>query len=246
MSAACSRTRYAIILREIASLQIFDPYRLYLLSEFKAEDFRVKVEFRFEHAPDVFRFAKAVLFAFKREISNRQFFSAHGFDHFLGLIGRNDFVFQALDENHRAIQMVGEVNRRAFDVEIAPLGIGADQSVEIARLELVGVFGQRFEIADAVVAGAGFENVTKRQRAERRVAAGAAAADCEPIAVDFAAFSKIARAVDAVVDIDDTPLTVEPFSVGASVTGAAAVVDIEYRDASAGPILNRIFQRRRA
>src|SRR6266550_8197892 len=213
MSAACSRTRYAIILREIASLQIFDPYRLYLLSQFKAEDFRVKVEFRLEHAPDVFCLAKTVLFTFESKIRHRQFLGAHGLKHFFCLVWRNDFVFQALEENHRARQAIGEVNRRAFDVEIAPLGIGADQSVEIARLELVGVFGQRFEVADAVVAGAGFENVTKRQRAERRVAAGAAAANRQAISIDFAAYRKIKCAIDAIVDIDNTPLTVEPFSV---------------------------------
>ncbi len=104
------------------------------------------------------------------------------------------------------------MNRRAFDVKIAPLGIGADQAVEIARLELVRVLGQRFEIADAVVARAGFENVAEGQRAERRVAAGAAAADRQAVAVDFAAFDEIARAVDAIIDVDDAPLAVEPFS----------------------------------
>ena len=82
------------------------------------------------------------------------------------------------------------MDRRALDVEIAPIGIGADQAVEIARLELVGVFGQRFEIADAVVAGAGSENIAESERAERCVAAGASATDRQSIAVDFAAFRR--------------------------------------------------------
>jgi len=118
-----------------------------------------------------------VLLALEREICHREFLGAHGFDHFFGLIGWDDFVFQALEENHRARQAIREVDRRALDVEIAPIGIGADQAVEIARLELVRVFGQRFEIGDAVVAGAGFENITESERAERRISAGAATMD---------------------------------------------------------------------
>ena len=84
------------------------------------------------------------------------------------------------------------MNRRAFHVKIAPFRIGTDQSIEIARLELVRVPCERFQIADAVMAGAGFEDVTERQRAERRIAAGAAASDGKPVAVDFSTLDKIA------------------------------------------------------
>ena len=108
------------------------------------------------------------------------------------------------------------------------------------------ILGQRFEIADAVVAGTGSEDVAKCERAERRVAAGAAAAYGQPIAVNFAALREIARALDAVIDIDDAPASVQPFSIGAAVARAAAVVDVEDGDAAAGPILDRIFERRRA
>ena len=131
------------------------------------------------------------------------------------------------------------MDRRTLDVKIASLGVGADQAVEIARLELVGVLRQRFEVADAVVAGAGFENIAEGERAQRRVAAGAAAGDHQAVAVDFAAFGQIARAVDAIVDVDDAPLAVEPFAIRAAVAGAAAVVHVEHGDAAAGPVLNR-------
>ena len=109
------------------------------------------------------------------------------------------------------------MDRRARDVEIAPFRIGADEPVEIARLELVGVFGQSFQIADAVVAGAGFEYVAESQRAQRRVAAGAAAADRQAVAVDFAALGEIARAVGAVVDVDNAPVAVQSFTIGPAV-----------------------------
>ena len=93
------------------------------------------------------------------------FLGAHRFDHLLGLVWRNDFVFQPLEDDHRAIQSIREMDRRTFEVEIAPTGIGADELVAIARLELVGVFHQGFQVADAVVAGAGFENISECQRA---------------------------------------------------------------------------------
>ena len=101
------------------------------------------------------------------------------------------------------------VDRRALPVEIAALRVGADQAVEVADLELVRVVGQRLEVADAVVARAGPEDVAEGQGAERGVAAGAAAGDREPVGVDLARGDQVARAVDAVVDVDDAPA---PFS----------------------------------
>ena len=80
-----------------------------------------------------------------------------------------------------ARQPIGEVDRRARAIERLRLGIRADQRVEVARLELVRVLRQHLEVADAVVAGAGAEDVVEGQRRQRRVAAGAAAAD-RPVA----------------------------------------------------------------
>ena len=66
---------------------------------------------------------------------------ADRFDHFFRLIGWDDFVFQALEDDHGAIQFIREVDRRARDVKFAATGVGADQAVEIARLEFVCVLG---------------------------------------------------------------------------------------------------------
>ena len=56
------------------------------------------------------------------------------------------------------------VDRRARTVQGLRLGVRTDQAVEIAGLELVGVARQLLEIADAVVAGAGGEEIVERQR----------------------------------------------------------------------------------
>ena len=98
-------------------------------------------------------------------------------DHDLGLRRRHHGVFQALQQQQGARQSVGVVNGRALAVALAGLGVGADQGVEVARLELVRVAGERLGIGHAVVAGTGGEHVVEGERAQRRVAAGAAAAD---------------------------------------------------------------------
>ena len=157
-----------------------------------------------------------MLLAFECEIGYRQVLRAHGFDHFLGLIGRDDFVFQALENDHGTIQLIGEMDRRAGDVEIAAFGVRADQSVEVARLEFMGVFRQRFQVADAVVAGAGFEDVAEGEGAQSGEAAGAAAANRQAIAIDLAKLCQVTGAVGAVVDIDDTPVAVQSFTIGAA------------------------------
>src|SRR5262245_45344990 len=135
------------------------------------------------------------------------------------------------------------MNRRAFYIKISPLRIGTNERIEIARLELVGVPCQSFQIADSIVTGAGFEEVTESQRAESRVSSGAASSDRKSVAVDLSTRDKIPCAIHAVIHIDDTPSTLEPLSVCAAVTRAAPVIHIENRDAPAGPILNRILER---
>jgi len=44
---------------------------------------------------------------------------------------------------------------------------------------------------------------------------------------------------NAVLDIEDTPLPLEPEPIGAAVPRAPAVVHIEHADAAAGPVLHR-------
>src|SRR5262245_3907513 len=86
------------------------------------------------------------------------------------------------------------------------------------------------------MARAGAEVVAESQRAELGIAPGAAAGDRQSAAVHLAASCQCARAVGAVVDINDTPLTVEALPVGATVAGAAAIIHIQHCDAAAGPV----------
>ena len=66
----------------------------------------------------------------------------------------DDPVLEALEEGDRARELVDVVDGGPLVVQVAPLGIGADKTVEIARLELVGVGRERLAVADPEVAGA--------------------------------------------------------------------------------------------
>ncbi len=117
---------------------------------------------------------------------------------------------------------------------VGGLRVRSDETVHVARLELVRVPRQRLEVADAELADAGGEDVAEGQCRERRVAAGAAALDREALRVDVAALDEEAGGGDAVVDVDDAPAALESPAVRPAVAGAPAVVDVDDRDAPAG------------
>ena len=54
---------------------------------------------------------------------------------------------------------------------------------------------------------------------------------------------QIIGAGDAILNVDDTPLALQLFTVFPPISGAAAVIDIEDRKAAAGPVLNREAER---
>ena len=99
------------------------------------------------------------------------------------------------------------------------------------------IFRQRGEIAHAVITGARFETIVKRQRTQRGVTARAAAADDESIPVDIVAFQQIARGVDAVGHVDYAPVVIKPTTIIPPEAATATVVHINYGKATAGPIL---------
>src|SRR5262245_11298170 len=98
--------------------------------------------------------------------------------------------------------------RRARNVNITLFGIRAHQSIKISRFKLVGFFGQRFGIADAKVAGAGAESVAEGERAERCVSSSTPAGDHQSVTVSFALRNEKARAIDAIINVHNSPVVV--------------------------------------
>src|SRR5205807_4953355 len=80
----------------------------------------------------------------------------------------------------------------------------------------------------------------------RRVTARASTSDDQPIAVGFAAFDQVTRAVHAIVYVDYAPLPVQPAAILGAVAGAPAVVHIQHAEAATGPVLNGQLERHRA
>ena len=74
---------------------------------------------------------------------------------------------------------------------------------------------------------------------------GAAAAYHQSGGIGIPLFNQVACAVDAVLDVDDAPLPLEPKPICPSVSGAAPIVHVEHADAPAGPILHRKRERAR-
>src|SRR5271165_2931122 len=202
---------------------------------------RVEIKLGVESAPDVLGLPETVLLAIEQKIADWNAALLQRRDHEFGLVRWDDAILGALEEDDRRREPIDMVDGGAFPIGLSVLWIGTNQPVQITGLEFVRVAGQRLEIADAVIARAPAEHFLafRRQRAERRIAAGAAAADHEPPGVGVPFLGEPARAGDAVLDVDKAPLSFEPQPVGAAVACAAAIVHVEYPDPTASPVLRR-------
>src|SRR6516162_4872978 len=134
---------------------------------------------------------------------------------------------------------------RALAIACFLLRIESDQPVEIARLELVGVARKRSDVAHPVIARPALKEVAEGQCRQRRVPAGAAAADDTSLPINPSLHVEESSTGDTIVDIDNAPVQLETVAVGAAKTGAAAVVHVKHRNAAAGPILNTQIERAR-
>src|SRR4030095_4720771 len=111
----------------------------------------------------------------------------------------------------------------------------------VSRFELMTVLFEQFQITDSVIARPGFENVTKCQRRKCRVTACAAAADNQSIDVRIAAISQVPGSVNAIIDIHNPPLPVQPLAVSATITGAPTVIHVQDPKPATRPIRNAEF-----
>src|SRR5262249_7142809 len=102
---------------------------------------------------------------------------------------------------------------------------------------------ERGDVAYAVIASPALKEVAEGQRCQGRVATGAAAADDASLAVDPSLRCEKPRAGDAIVDIGHAPIQLQTVAVGATESGASAVVHVEHRSAAAGPIMNAEIER---
>src|SRR5262249_52706100 len=138
----------------------------------------------------------------EQEIRGRIALAPQRLNHAFCLVRRPDGVLLPLEEDHRLRKPIRVIERRALAIARFLLRIRSDQPVEIARLELMGVAREGSDVAHAVMTSPALKEVAEGQRRQRRVAAGAAAADDASLAVDPPLRCEEPRAGDAIVDVD--------------------------------------------
>src|SRR5579875_811323 len=112
-------------------LQIIDLRGFHIVGKLETEDAGVEVEFGFQGALDVLGSAEAMSLAFEGHVGDGQALCAQGMDHQLCLIRWNDLVVKALKEDYRAGELIEVVDGRTLPVEVSPLRVGADETVQV-------------------------------------------------------------------------------------------------------------------
>src|ERR1700735_776265 len=127
------------------------------------------------------------------------------------------------------------------------LRVRSDQPIQIMTLEFVRIARERNKVAHAVIAcSRAKRNLMLRCKgAQRGIAASAAAADHQTVRVGVAIRCQVASPADAVLNVENAPLPLQPKPVRTAVSRAPAVVHIEHTDATAGPKLPRHRKRAR-
>jgi chitodextrinase len=113
-----------------------------------------------------------------------------------------------------------------------PIGVVSDGVGASTQRTLRSSYCTRIQrtVGDSEVACPSLEHVAERHRAERRVAARAAAADREPLAVDDPLGGQEAGSGHAVGEIDDAPFALEPLPIRLAIAGGTTHVweDLHY------------------
>src|SRR6187431_3143407 len=113
------------------------------------------------------------------------------------------------------------MNRRAPAIEFDLSRIGADQAFLVFRLKFMRVLSQCLEVRYTVVARSGSEHIMKNERAQCCVSAGASTADGHAFAVDVASGVKVTSGVNAVVHVNDAPISLQPFTIRSAISRAS-------------------------
>lgn len=155
----------------------------------------------------------------------------------LALGGRADHVVQPLEEQERHGDPVGVLDRRPLRVPGGHLREGPDETVRVARLEVVGPARRpAHQVQHGVADRAAGVDVGAGQRDGGGPAARAAAPDGQPPAVGGALVGERQGDGRAVLHVDHAPLLAQPLPVLPPVPGGAAVVDLGDPDAPGGEV----------
>src|SRR5579884_859915 len=220
------------VLDSLKAAEVFDFDAGYRLRQLDAEDRGKEVQFGVESAGDVLGLSEAVALTFEGNVGEGDSLFPKYVHNELCLRGRYYLVVEPLEDDRGRRQAIGVRDRGTLDVDRLTLGIGGDQLVEVARFKLVGVLGEWDQVGKAEMTRSEGEKVAGRECLERRVSAGAAAGDDDLVGVSQAAIDQVARRVDRVLHVKDSPGAVQAVAVFPAVPGASTVIHVDEGEAA--------------
>ena len=123
--------------------------RVEVVGGLEPEDLAEERQLGLERSTDRGGAAEPVPLALEREVGVRDAVRRQRRHDRLRLGRRDDLVVEALHDQHRAGDLVEEMDRRTLAIQLRRLRVRTHESVEVARLELVRVARHRLEIAHA-------------------------------------------------------------------------------------------------
>ena len=184
--------------------QVRDLYALLDPLRREAEDLAVEVKFAVEGAADVLGLAEAVA-RLRNGHRDRQAALGHGVVHHLRLVGRHDLVLAALEEDHGTV-ICQVMDRRALEVDIARRGRGRRGGPGSAtRTCACRVASASRSLMPKWLAPA-VKTIAEGQRARASCSRPRSSRGWRSaLRSTSPCVDEVARAVDAVVDVDDAP-----------------------------------------
>ena len=89
------------------------------------------------------------------------------------------------------------------------------------------------------------EVIFEGERAKRRIPSCTAASDRDPRGINFFLGGEKLGRINAVIHINNAPISMQPISIFPTISCAPTVIYIDHREAPAGPILNLQIERAR-
>src|SRR5262249_48883016 len=117
----------------------------------ETEDLAVERQLRREGRADVLRLAEPVLLARERQVRVRYPTPLDALEEAFTLRGRADGVLEALHQQEGGGDGIDVLDRGAFAVPVRGSRPGADQAVQVPRLEVVRLAAEADEVQDRVL-----------------------------------------------------------------------------------------------
>mmetsp|Transcript_9379 Transcript_9379/g.23316 ORF Transcript_9379/g.23316 Transcript_9379/m.23316 type:complete len:213 (+) Transcript_9379:326-964(+) len=201
---------------QMAHFHLFEPF--WQARSLEAKDLRVEIQFSVQHAPDVLLLPESMLLPFEHLQRTGNLLLAADVEHHLSLVGRHNLVFQTLEEAQGNRQLIQILDRRTLLVDGLHCWIRSHQIVQISRLELVGVTGERFKRCDTVEAASSGEDVREGERGQGGVPSGGSAVNGQAFRIHEPFLCQVRGCSGRVLHIHDTPRPFQQLPVLSSVS----------------------------